>query len=133
GVSLGWRFPGWGRLIERFRFFAPLLERLDGFANPRPALADFVVSVWRPRPIREWPVDDYRVRPTNPVYQRQIAKEAEYWAKADFAVLGCDDLRWDAEWLRRGASERLDVYELSPGVIAKVRDQLGALAGRVRF
>jgi SAM-dependent methyltransferase len=51
----------------------------------------------------------------------------------DAAVLGCDEDRHDAEWLRRGGSPRLDVYELSPPVIRRVRDRLGPLRKRVRF
>ncbi len=41
------------------------------------------------------------------------------------AVLGCDEGGWERLWLHRGGSERLDVYELSPGVIRKVREGLG--------
>ncbi len=37
------------------------------------------------------------------------------------AVLGCDEYGYEREWLRRGASELLDIYELNPAVIAKVR------------
>ena len=41
------------------------------------------------------------------------------------AMLGCDEGGWERLWLQRGGSRRLDVYELSPGVIRKVRDGLG--------
>jgi ubiquinone/menaquinone biosynthesis C-methylase UbiE len=41
------------------------------------------------------------------------------------AMLGCDEPRYEAAWLDAGASESLDVYELSAGVIRKVRAELG--------
>lgn len=46
------------------------------------------------------------------------------------AVLGCDEAGYEAAWLRKNASEELDVYELSPGVIRKVRAGLGTLRFR---
>jgi SAM-dependent methyltransferase len=52
------------------------------------------------------------------------------------AVLGCDEAGYERSWIRAGTSERLDVYELSPGVIRKVRAGLGLArreARRVRF
>ncbi len=173
GVSLGWMFPGWGRLLERLPRLRGVIRRLDRVAYRRPELADFVVSVWRPRPGRTWPVDEFRVRQSNPVYRRLIAEEARYWEKADFgeffaaateltaaprnrsftgdparswiedlaargpfedvAVLGSDDQRFEVAWLRAGGSARLTIYELSPGVIEKVRRRLGPLAERVTF
>jgi SAM-dependent methyltransferase len=173
GISLGWMFPGWGPLLERRPRLRKFIERLDRFAHDRPGIADFVVSVWRPRPCTSWPADELRVRRSNPVYRRLVAEEARYWAKADFdaffgptnaitaparnraytgdptrswlddviargpfrdvAVLGCDGEGSEAAWLRAGASARLTVYELSPGVIAKVRGRLGPLARRVTF
>ena len=51
----------------------------------------------------------------------------------DAAVLGCDETRYDAQWLQRGGSPRLDVYEFSPAVARRVRAQLGPLRRRVRF
>jgi SAM-dependent methyltransferase len=48
-------------------------------------------------------------------------------------VLGCDDERYEAAWLRADGSPRLEVYELSPGVTEKVRRDLGPLAARVTF
>jgi SAM-dependent methyltransferase len=173
GISIGWMLPGWGPLLERFPRLRDLMPRLDRIAHRHPALADFVVSVWRPRPRALWPVDDYRVRPNNPVYQRLLPREAAFWEKANYetffagahdvttrdrnlaytgnaertwiedlaargpfrsvAVLGCDGGQAETEWLRAGGSERLDVYELSSGVIAKVRARLGPLAAGVRF
>src|SRR6185369_13184337 len=65
GISLGWMFPGWGRLLARFRHSRRLLGTLDRLAGARPALADFVVSIWRPRPRAEWPTDAFRVRESN--------------------------------------------------------------------
>ena len=53
------------------------------------------------------------------------------------AVLGCDEGGYERQWIEAGASERLDVYELSPGVIRKVRAGLGRgrleARRRVRF
>ncbi|MGH7786822.1 MAG: class I SAM-dependent methyltransferase [Candidatus Binatia bacterium] len=49
------------------------------------------------------------------------------------ALLGCDDDRREADWLRGGGSTELDVYELSPYAIRKVRAGLGPLRRRVRF
>lgn len=50
GVSLMWLTYGWGRWLERLP--APLTERLlaafDSIAYRTPALADIMVSVWRP-------------------------------------------------------------------------------------
>lgn len=51
----------------------------------------------------------------------------------DAAVLGCDEERYDAEWLDRGGSPRLDVYELNRDVMRKVRTRLGRKRRRVRF
>jgi SAM-dependent methyltransferase len=52
GVSIGWLVPGWGAVLQRLPQprALDLLRRLDRFAFRRPGLADFVVSVWRPRP-----------------------------------------------------------------------------------
>jgi SAM-dependent methyltransferase len=44
---------------------------------------------------------------------------------AEAAVLGCDHGNYERQWLERGGSEHLDVYELSEGVIRKVRAGLG--------
>ncbi len=49
------------------------------------------------------------------------------------AVLGCDEDRYDARWLERGVTERLDIYEFSPAVIRRVGRQLGPLRRRVQF
>src|SRR6185295_17510005 len=47
------------------------------------------------------------------------------------AVLGCDDAEYEAAWLAAGASPRLDVYELTPAVIDRVRPKVPG--DRVRF
>ncbi len=173
GISLGWMFPGWGPLLERYPWFQRWVPRFDTLVHDHPSQADFVVSVWQPRPLASWPTDQYRVRPSNPVYQRQLPMEKAYWTRANFdrffagtndvtatarnraftgdpectwlqdlvarglfhdvAVLGCDDEGYEAAWLQAGGSARLDVYDVSPGVLAKVRARLGPLAERVRF
>jgi SAM-dependent methyltransferase len=174
GVSMGWMLPGWGPLLGRLsrrRAFA-LMQRLDHFASRRPRLADFIVSVWRPRApgaasnlsaTPDPPSGDLVVRETDVAYRAQA--EADYWGHGNFggdffalvgaedratnlaytgdanrtwlddliargpferaAVLGCDEGGYERRWLHGGGSERLDVYELSPGVIRQVRAGLG--------
>lgn len=79
GVSFGWMFPGWGRVLERYPRMQRWLPRLDRLAHRHPALADFVVSVWRRRPNALWPSDQLRVRRNNPVYQRHARLESVFW------------------------------------------------------
>jgi len=169
GLSLGWGVPGWGRVLKALpRGTATwVLRRLDAVAYRVPRLADYVVSVWRPRrALRTAPgrrAGLLQVVTSDPVYKRRIEAEASYWsehhgnplselfrAEADLAnrwltgdpgrswladlvgrgpfhdaaALGCDDGGYEAAWLRAGGSERLDVYELSAGVIRRVRASL---------
>lgn len=181
GVSIGWMVPGWGALLERLPAAraAALLERIDRLARRAPALADYVFTVWRPRPpaTRRRPRSPHEggfaVQPNDLVYPRRARGEAAFWDLATFAgtlfrpgavgtqwanttytgdparswlddliargpfrdaaLLGCDEDGHDVEWLRQGGSERLDVYDLSPHAIRKVRARLGPLAKRVRF
>src|SRR5262245_15637175 len=51
GVSLGWAFPGWARLLTwvSWERQTRILERLDRLAYRMPRVADYVLSVWRPR------------------------------------------------------------------------------------
>ena len=51
----------------------------------------------------------------------------------DAACLGCDEAGYERLWIEQGGSRRLDVYDLSPGVIRKVRAGLGRARRRVRF
>ena len=170
GLSLGWGVPGWGRVLKALPRDAAtwVLRRLDAVAYRVPRVADYIVSVWRPRPAprtaRGRQPERLEVVPSDPVYQRKIAAEASYWsehygnplselfrADADFAnqwltgdpgrswladlvgrgpfrdaaALGCDEGGYEAAWLRAGGSEQLDVYELSPGVIRRVRASVG--------
>lgn len=180
GVSIGWMVPGWGRLLRRLprRWALMLLRGLDRLAYRRPPMADFVVSVWRPRPadalvtsppgsggVVAEDAAGFTVRPTDVVYMGRAKAEAEQWARVRFgtgffrllqagdrevnqaytgdatrswiedligrgpfhdaAVLGCDEGGYERFWLERHASEHLDVYELSAGVIRKVRAGLG--------
>jgi ubiquinone/menaquinone biosynthesis C-methylase UbiE len=177
GVSIGWLVPGWGAVLQRLPQprALDLVRRLDRFAFRRPGLADFVVSVWRPRPgpaaAQAVTVarNDYAVQPDEVVYPGKIRAEAEYWervrdprplplaltrcggrhANAAYtgdpqrgwiddllrrgpfrraAVLGCDDDGALVRWRDARASERTDVYELSPAIIRQTRVRLG-LAG----
>jgi ubiquinone/menaquinone biosynthesis C-methylase UbiE len=50
------------------------------------------------------------------------------------ASLGCDEGGYEREWLNKGGSRTLDVYELSPVIMRDVRRGLGrALRRRARF
>lgn len=51
----------------------------------------------------------------------------------DAASLGCDEAPYERLWIEKGGSEILHVYELSPGVIRKVRAGLAGARRRVRF
>ena len=48
------------------------------------------------------------------------------------AVLGCDAGGYEAAWWGRGSSEELDVYDLTPAVLRRVRAGMTD-RGRVRF
>jgi ubiquinone/menaquinone biosynthesis C-methylase UbiE len=174
GVSLGCKFPGWSRALERLPALRGVLPLLDRLVTRQPGVADHVVSVWRPKPRSQWPeAEEQRVRATNPVFQRLLADEERYWASADsnafFAraieatrelsnrlLTGRPDRDWLDDLIARGPFERaallgydpglerrwlhalpgaseLDVYELSPAVIARARSRDGDLGSRVRF
>lgn len=181
GVSLGVGLPGWGKVLARLgqRGALRVLRRLDALAARAPRHADFVFTIWRPRPRAHWPVlrppsdGGFAVQPDDLTYPYKVAGECAHWAKSDFeggwfprsavaqrllnqghtgdpdrtwlddllargpfgdaAVLGCDEERCDRVWLERGGSRTLDVYDLSPEVIATVRRRLGPLAARTRF
>ena len=188
GVSIGWMVPGWGRLLRWLpqRWTLVILRALDRVARRRPGIADFVVTVWRPRPADaaaastpaagDGAAAGFAVAPTDVVYRSKLKAEAEHWARVPFgrgffqllqagerevneaytgdparswiedligrgpfraaAVLGCDEGGYERLWIEHGGSERLDVYELSPGVIRKVRAGLGLgvrARRRVRF
>lgn len=49
------------------------------------------------------------------------------------AVLGLDDVGWEAEWLRLRGSARVDVYDLSRGMLDQAGRRLGTLRQRARF
>jgi ubiquinone/menaquinone biosynthesis C-methylase UbiE len=163
GVSLGWATPGWGGFLARLapERAASLLQRLDAVARRNPRWADYVLTVWRPRPAVGWtkPADpSTRVRADDPAYRWKINAEARYWGRPWFApilapaltsfinrgltgdparswlddliargpfhtaaMLGCDEDALEIAWMRAGASARLDVYDLSPGVIRRRR------------
>jgi len=101
GVSLGWQTPGWPDLLARLdeERAERILARLDRVVRGRPSLADFVVSVWRPRPEgpaklaparrrvdgRMMPnggpplrVETLRVTPGDPVYRDAALVERDY-------------------------------------------------------
>jgi ubiquinone/menaquinone biosynthesis C-methylase UbiE len=172
GVSLGWMIPGWTSILKRLSLQRALavMQRLDRLAYHWPRRADFVTSVWRPRPSPVPRPRGLQVQEEDLLYQSRIGPEAEFWARRDFrggylglgrpgsgdlldrmaneaytgdprrswmddliargpfrvaASLGCDEGGYERQWVSRGASERLDVYELSDEVIRIVRGSLG--------
>jgi len=179
GVSLCWGLPVFTALIENIPnpLSLAVLRVFDGLAYGVPAAADFVYTVWRPRPRTAHPrppaSGGFVVQPHDLVYPYKRDAEIAHWCVADFngtiiqtgaaaariinraysgdparswlddligrgpfrdaAVLGCDEDRHDAAWLSRGGSETLDVYELNPHVIRKVRGVLGDRRRQVRF
>jgi ubiquinone/menaquinone biosynthesis C-methylase UbiE len=101
GLSIGWGFPGWSRLLDRLSEAraGKWLRRLNRLAHRRPGYADFVVSVWRrgdapPRPIPPGrvqpstpnfngdrppiPLDALRITPGDPLYARALEGEQHY-------------------------------------------------------
>ena len=54
GVSLGWAFPGWARALTLVSWDRQtrVLEALDAIARRVPRAADYLLTVWRPRPVR---------------------------------------------------------------------------------
>jgi len=176
---LGWNLPVFTSLIERMpnALTPALLGALDSAAFAVPSAADFVYTVWRPRPRSAHPrppaSGGFAVQPHDVVYPYKRDAEIAHWRLADFngtiiqtgptaariinraysgdaarswlddligrgpfrtaGVLGCDEDRHDALWLSRGASPTLDIYELNPHVIEKVRTVLGQNGQRVRF
>jgi ubiquinone/menaquinone biosynthesis C-methylase UbiE len=101
GVSMLWGTPGWSWLLARIgqRPATWLLAGLDALARRIPALADYVLMVWRQRGPDERPgsgldaqpflarlggaapalppprVETMRVTPADPVYQRLVAED----------------------------------------------------------
>jgi len=55
GVSIGWAFPGWGDLLGRLpeTSATAILRTLDRVAYRVPRIADYILSVWKPRPYGE--------------------------------------------------------------------------------
>ena len=122
GVSLLWGTPGWPALLVRLggARATRVLTRLDGWARRVPALADYVLMVWRPRRPGEAPgsgvralprlqrlggaapapppprIETMRVTPADPVYQRLVAED-EQW-----------EARW---WLRDVIAARLQASQ----------------------
>jgi ubiquinone/menaquinone biosynthesis C-methylase UbiE len=181
GVSIGWMVPGWAALLKRLpeARAEALMRGLDRVAHRAPRMADFVMTVWRPRPDGAAPSpaaphvagpDERAVSARDLLYPSRSRAEAEFWARTDFrggffglarpgsgdalerrtneaytgdpmrswiddliargpfneaATLGCDHGSFERYWLTHGGSSRLDVYELSAGVIGKVRAGLG--------
>jgi SAM-dependent methyltransferase len=134
GVSLGCRFPGWSQALERLPALRGVLPFLDRLVTRRPGVADHVVSVWRPKPRAQWPpLEEQRVRSTNPVFRRLMADEERHWISADssafFAraieatravtnrlVTGHPDRDWLDDLLARGPFARAALLGCDPGL-----------------
>lgn len=92
GISMGWGMPGWSRLLARLPRGAAsqVLRGLDHVARVLPRYADVLVTVWRPRPRRSWPVP--RTLPTPQVdaddllYPSRLQAESDFWARIDFGA-----------------------------------------------
>ena len=89
GVSLGWGTPGWGSLLGRLtpRHAAAVLARLDAVAQRVPRWADYVLTVWRPRPAIRWTKRSdptKRVDADDPAYRSKADQEATFWGRAWF-------------------------------------------------
>src|SRR5438309_2007284 len=63
-------------IAETLPFRAGTFDRV---AFHVPALADYVFTIWRPRPRLALPRDDTRVRAVDPAYQWKIRAEAQHW------------------------------------------------------
>jgi ubiquinone/menaquinone biosynthesis C-methylase UbiE len=89
GVSLGWGTPGWGSLLGRLtpQHAAAVLARLDAVAQRVPRWADYVLTVWRPRPAIRWTKradPTKRVDADDPAYRSKADQEATFWGRAWF-------------------------------------------------
>ena len=92
GVSLGVGLPGWGRVLARLGEHRALrvLRPLDALAARSPRFADFVYTMWRPRPRAAWPVlrlpsdGGFAVQPDDVTYPYKVAGECAHWAKSEF-------------------------------------------------
>jgi hypothetical protein len=89
GVSLGWGTPGWGSLLGRLtpQHAAAVLARLDAVAQRVPRWADYVLTVWRPRPAIRWTKRSdptKRVDADDPAYRSKADQEATFWGRAWF-------------------------------------------------
>jgi SAM-dependent methyltransferase len=94
GVSIGWMVPGWRMLLERLspERGRALMRGLDRVAHRMPRVADFVISVWKPRrPARSSTVagparpssDGRGPTPHDTLYATRLKSEAEFWGRSD--------------------------------------------------
>ena len=131
GVSVGWGTPGWSQMLARLP--AGVAERvlgtLDRLARRFPVLADYVLTVWRHRPAGPQrthggrPIEELRVRPTDPAHQWRaqveadrspllayVARDPENEATArrltNRALTGNADRSWLDDLMSRGPFER---------------------------
>ena len=95
GVSIGWMVPGWAALLKRLPAARAeaLMRGLDRVAHGAPRLADFIMTVWRPRPNgaaaapptpRVAAADERAVSAHDLLYPSRSRAEAEFWARTDF-------------------------------------------------
>jgi len=97
GVSVGWMAPGWGAVLRRLSPIAAvhILRALDRLAHRWPAMADYVVSVWRPPAERgrglaltaTVPEGGRQVTRDDPVYASRARSEAAYWGGRTFSTM----------------------------------------------
>ena len=131
GASVGWGMPGWSQILARLPVTAAerTLRMLDRLARGFPMLADYVLTVWRHRPAGSprmhggQPIEELRVRPTDPAYQwraraeadrsplvvhvgRDPENEATGRRLANRALTGNADRSWLDELMSRGPFER---------------------------
>jgi len=131
GVSVGWGAPGWSQMLARLPVTAAerALATLDRLARRFPMLADYVLTVWRHRPAPSprmhggRPMEELRVRPTDPAYQWRARVEADrspllaYVARdpenestarrlTNRALTGNADRSWLDDLMSRGPFER---------------------------
>jgi len=113
GVGAGWMLPGWGRVLGAMPAGAArgVLRLVDRVARRAPAVADYVITAWRPRPAARAGVSvpsDLRVRADDVVYQSRREAEARYWERSTVSSMMSEVLRGSAALARAAYPDRGD-------------------------